>query len=219
MRKTPLLLLMLSVALLTSAQEKQVKPVKQETLKIKNHHGGLFSLGMRTTISTFNHGNWQDVGTGVGGQFRIQVHDRINLEFFGDYLTSKIGTVGHRDDAHVGWSVMYYPLKDKTFTKFMKPYLIMGHCFDYSRVAENANKDNSFERYSSAIQLGAGNHFNVTERFDLTFIAQYMFHLGKHAEAHEHEGAFEIHQEKGGLSLEGHLLFTLGINYKIADLW
>jgi hypothetical protein len=141
------------------------------------------------------------------------------MEFYGDYLTSKIGDVGHRDDAHVGWSVMYYPLKDKTFTKFMKPYLVMGHCFDYSRVAENSNPDNNFERFSSAIQLGAGNHFNLTERFDLTFVAQYMFHLGKHASAHEHEGEFEIHQETGGLSLEGHLLFTLGINYKIADLW
>ena len=210
MLKKRLLMLILSVPILASAQE---------TLKLKNHHGGLFSLGMRTTISTFNHGNWQDVGTGVGGQFRLQVHDRINMEFFADYLTSKIGDVGHRDDAHVGWSVMYYPLKDKTFTKFMKPYLIMGHCFDYSKVSENTNPDNFFERYSSAIQAGAGNHFNITERFDLTFVAQYMFHLGKHASAHEHEGVFEIHEEKGGLSLEGHLLFTLGINYKIADLW
>jgi hypothetical protein len=218
MRKTPIVLLMLSVSILASAQEKSRKPVKEETLKVKNHHGGLFSLGMRSTVSTFNHGNWQDVGTGVGGQFRVQVHDRINLEFFADYLTSKIGNSGHRDDAHIGWSVMYYPLKDKTFTKFLKPYLIMGHCFDYSKVAENLNPDNSMERWSAAIQLGAGNHFNITERFDLTFIAQYMFHLGHHVEAHEAEGEFQIH-DHGGASLEGHLLFTLGINYKIADLW
>lgn len=218
MLKTPILLLMLSIPVLASAQERSAMPAKQETLKLKNHHGGLFSLGMRTTISTFNHGNWQDVGTGVGGQFRIQVHDRINMEFFADYLASKIGNSGHRDDAHIGWSVMYYPLKDKTYTRFMKPYLIMGHCFDYSKVAENVNPDNSMERWSAAIQLGAGNHFNITERFDLTFIAQYMFHLGRHIEAHESEGAFQIH-DHGGSSLEGHILFTLGINYKIADLW
>lgn len=190
----------------------------QQELKIKNHHGGLFSLGMRTTISTFNHGNWQDVGTGVGGQFRLQLHDRVNTEWFADYLTSKITDKGHRTDAHIGWSVMYYPLKDKTYQKLMKPYLIMGHCFDYSKVTENANPSNSKDRWSSAIQCGVGNHFNLTEHFDLTVIAQYMFHLGKHVEAHEHEGEFEIH-EHGGLSLEGHLLFTVGINYKIADLW
>lgn len=208
LRKLPIILL-LGIPFLTSAQQE---------LKIKNHRGGLFSLGMRTTISTFNHGSWQDVGTGVGGQFRIQVHDRINTEFFADYLNSKIGSSGNRKDAHVGWSIMYYPLKDKTFKKLMKPYLIMGHCFDYTNVAENANPDNSLERWSSAIQCGVGNHFNLTEHLDLTFIAQYMFHLGKHIEAHEEEGVFAIH-EHGGLSLEGHLLFTVGINYKIADLW
>lgn len=208
LRKLPVILL-LGLPFLASAQQE---------LKIKNHHGGLFSLGMRTTISTFNHGNWQDVGTGVGGQFRVKIHDRINTEFFADYLTSRIGSSGNRKDAHVGWSVMYYPLKDKTFKKLMKPYLVMGHCFDYTNVAENANPDNSMERWSSAIQCGVGNHFNLTEHFDLTFVAQYMFHLGKHIEAHENEGVFEIH-EHGGLSLEGHLLFTVGINYKIADLW
>lgn len=100
----------------------------------------------------------------------------------------------------------------------MKPYLVMGHCFDYTKVAENVNPENMKERWSSAIQLGAGNHFNITERFDLTFVAQYMFHLGRHIEAHETEGVFAIHEHEG-LSLEGHLLFTIGINYKIADLW
>lgn len=210
-RKIPIALL-LGTSLLVQAQEQ-----KQE-LKIKNHHLGLVSLGMRTTISTFNHGNWQDVGLGVGGQARVQVHDRINTEWFADYLTSEIGNTGHRTDAHIGWSVMYYPLRDKTFKKLMKPYLIMGHCFDYSKVSENANPSNSMDRWSAAIQCGAGNHFNLTEHFDLTVIAQYMFHLGNHIEAHEEEGQFQIH-EHGGLSLEGHLLFTVGINYKIADLW
>jgi hypothetical protein len=155
---------------------------------------------------------------GAGGQFRLQFHDRINTEWFADYMTSKVGSKGNRQDAHIGWSVMFYPLKDKTYTKFMKPYLVMGHCFDYTKVSENADPDNTKERWSSAIQCGAGNHFNITERFDLTFVAQYMFHLGRHVEAHEEEGVFTIH-DHGGLSLEGHLLFTLGINYKIADLW
>lgn len=190
----------------------------QDSLKLKNHHGGLFSLGMRTTVSTFNHGLWQSASFGVGGQFRLQFHDKINSEWFADYFTSEIGTTGRRQDAHIGWSVMYYPLKDKTYRKFMKPYLVMGHCFDYTKVTEIANPANAKERWSAAIQCGIGNHFNITERFDLTLVAQYMFHLGGHIEAHEHEGVLEIH-DHGGLSLEGHLLFTLGFNYKIADLW
>ncbi len=190
----------------------------QNELKIKNHHGGLISGGMRTTISTFNHGNWQDVGTGVGGEFRLQLHDRINTEWFADYLTSKIGGTGNRKDAHIGLSMMFYPLKDPSYRKLMKPYVVMGWCFDYTHVAENSDPKNAYERWSAAIQTGIGNHINLTERFDITLIVQYMFHLGKHLEAHNEEGDFVIH-EHGGLNLEGHLLFTVGVNYRIADLW
>ncbi|MCB0755405.1 MAG: hypothetical protein KDB98_07435, partial [Flavobacteriales bacterium] len=57
-----------------------------ENLKLKNHHGGLFSLGMRTTISTFNHGSWQGTSVGGGGQYRLQFHDRINTEWYADYM-------------------------------------------------------------------------------------------------------------------------------------
>jgi hypothetical protein len=65
--------------------------IARETLKLKNHYGGLFSLGMRTTVSTFNRGSLQGTSVGAGGQLRLQMHDRIKMEFFADYLTSKIG--------------------------------------------------------------------------------------------------------------------------------
>ncbi len=187
-------------------------------LKIKKNHGGLFSLGARSTISTFNNGNWGDVGSGAGGQFRILIHDRINTEWFADYIRTDIGGLGNKEDVHVGWSVMYYVLKEPSFKQFMKPYVLVGHCFDYSNIEVNANPSNFTESWSAAVQAGIGNHFNLSEHLDLTFIAQYMIHLGGHAEAHVEEGVLLLH-EHSGVSLEGHLLFTLGVNYKIADLW
>lgn len=190
----------------------------QQELKIKKSHSGLFSLGVRSTISTFNHGDWSNVGTGVGGQFRLQAHDKINTEWFLDYLRSDLNGIGRRVDLHVGWSVMYYPLKDRGYKRFMKPYIIAGHCFDYTNMKQNSDPSNSMERWSAAVQAGLGNHFNLTEHLDLTFIAQYMIHLGGHAEAHVVEGELDFHKHSG-VSLEGHLLFTLGVNYKIADLW
>lgn len=206
------ILILLLTPLATFSQE------VDKGLKIKKNHGGIFSLGARTTISTFNHGNWQEVGTGVGGQFRLQVHDRINTEWFLDYLRTDLKGIGNRQDLHIGWSVMYYPLKDVTYKRFMKPYILAGHCFDYTNLKENANPSNFTERWSAAVQAGIGNHFNLTEHLDLTFIAQYMIHLGGHAEAHVEEGHLHLH-EHSGVSLEGHLLFTLGVNYKIAELW
>jgi len=211
MRQPPLLLLLLLSLMSLSSSA-------QSELRIKKTHAGLFSLGMRSTVSTFNHGSWGEVGTGVGGQFRLQFHEKVNTEWFADWMNTDLSGLGNRQDAHIGWSVMYYPLKQNGFKKIMKPYIVMGHCFDYTNVAENRNSDNSLERWSAAIQAGIGNHFNLTEHFDITVKAQYMFHLGDHVEAHVHDGRFEIH-EHGGFSLEGHLLFTVSVNYKIADLW
>lgn len=190
----------------------------QSELKVKKNHGGLVSLGMRSTLSTFNHGSWSEVGTGAGGQVRVQLHDMVNTEWYADWMNTDLSGVGNRKDAHIGWSVMFYPLKHRGFKQLMKPYIAMGHCFDYTNVSENRNPSNSMERWSSAVQAGIGNHFNITEHFDITLKAQYMFHLGDHVEAYAQGEAMHIH-EHGGMSLEGHLLFTVSINYKIADLW
>jgi hypothetical protein len=61
-------------------------------------------------------------------------------------------------------------------------------------------------------------HINLSERLDLSVVSQYMIHLGTDIHADRHDTEVHFHQEKGA-SLEGHLLFHVGINYKIADLW
>ena len=73
-------------------------------------------------------------------------------------------------------------------------------------------------RLSSAVQAGAGVHFNLSPRLDLSFVTQYMLHLGNEIHAEVHGNQLEFHEEDG-TSFEGHLLFHLSINYKIADLW
>lgn len=187
-----------------------------QELVLKNNQGGLFSLGVRSTISTFNHGD-NNTGVGVGGQFRLQFADQVNSDWFFDYITSDIGEYANRTDYHIGWSVLYYPTK--SYQTKVRPYILAGHCFDYTRVVENSNRSNTMERWSSAVQGGAGVHFNLSDRLDLSVVGQYMVHLGTdvHVSIHD-DGDIHFHQEKGA-SLEGHLLFHVGINYKIADLW
>lgn len=187
-----------------------------QPLNVKNNYGGMFSLGVRTTLSTFNHGRFANTGTGVGGQFRIQFADQVNSDWFFDYITGDVGDYAHRTDYHIGWSVLFYPLKRADL--FIKPYVLAGHCFDYTKIADNSNSANYIERWSSAVQGGAGMHINFSERLDVSLVAQYMTHLGNHVDAHLHGGQVVFHSDKGG-SLEGHLLFHLGLNYKIVDLW
>jgi hypothetical protein len=177
---------------------------------------GVFSLGVRSTLSAFNDGDENKVGSGVGGQIRLRCSEKVNSDWFFDYLTSDIGNYAHRTDYHIGWSVLYYPLK-KDIHSF-KPYMLAGHCFDYSKIQANTNQFNFAERWSSAVQAGLGTHIRLTERLDLSLTAQYMCHLGKHLHAQWVNNEVNYVEEKGS-SLEGHLLMNASINYKIGKLW
>lgn len=187
-----------------------------QQLELNGGQGGLFSLGVRSTFSTFNgHAN-ESMGYGLGGQFRIQFADRVNSDWFFDYLNSDIGDFAQRTDYHIGWSVMYY-FTDKPFPP-VKPYILAGHCFDYTRLQDNSDPMNFDERWSSAFQAGAGLHFRLSDRLDLSLVGQYMIHLGNEVHAERHANTVHFHEETGA-SLEGHLLFNVGFHYKIADLW
>ncbi|MCB0476802.1 MAG: hypothetical protein KDC84_01485 [Crocinitomicaceae bacterium] len=195
----------------------------KEPKDFRTTDGGTFSLGMRTTGSFFGvDGN---PGFGFGGQFRIQLLRWLNTEWFADYITTDIGGMGKREDYHIGWSVMFYPFKFKQ--KWFQPYLLAGHCFDYTRVTAYStatidNSDKTQSRWSAAAQIGLGTHFHIGRRFDIGLSGQYMFHLGKeiHADIIDNAGSRELQVETHqGNILEGHLLVTLNFNVKIADLW
>ena len=177
---------------------------------------GTFSLGTRNTISLFNED--EAVGKGIGGQFRVQLSNRLNSEWYFDYITSKNGLYTFRNDYHIGWSVMLYQKNNNQFDRLLQPYLIAGHCFDYSKVSEQNNKSNSVDRLSMATQAGLGTHINITPKLDCSFSGQYMLHFGK--DIHTEVGGDKVLIEKQDFSnADGHLLFTISFNYKFFKLW
>lgn len=188
-----------------------------------NSKSGEFELGTRSTISTF--GSTGNIGNGFGGQFRIRLSNRINTEWFADFLSEDIDGLGKRNDYHIGWSVMFYPIDpiDKKIT----PYILAGHCFDYTKIVPTGFNPAQSEasRLSSATQLGLGSHFHINEAFNLSISSQYMIHLGSelHTEVHNDDGYPVLHIDDDthgeSFSLEGHILFTISLNYKIANLW
>jgi opacity protein-like surface antigen len=188
--------------------------LQAQPMNYKGGPGGTLSFGQRATISTFNHGD-EKPAPGVGGNFRIRLSERVNTEWFFDYLPAT-NQFTRRADYHIGWSVLLYPFK--TGNELFVPYVLAGHCFDYTHHTDLSNSANQIERWSSAVQAGIGTHINLTERFDISVAAQYMIHLGTDVHAHIDNGAVEFEQHKGG-SLEGHVLLTVGLNYKFTDLW
>lgn len=179
---------------------------------------GVISLGVRTSGSFFNGGDGANTSTGAGGQFRIRISDRVNTDWFYDYFTGHVGGYAKRTDQHIGWSVLFY-LQDPTVkARVLQPYILAGHCFDGTFQAANNDPTNRSERWSSAVQAGAGTHLHLSPRADLSLVGQYMIHLGSDVHAHQH-GDGEVVFEQHGAGLEGHLLLHLSINYKLFRAW
>lgn len=194
-------------------------------MKIKGNEGGILTLGVRNSLSTFSDAGAS--GLGFGGHFRLRAGKKVNTEWFADFTNNDIQGLAKRSDMHIGWSVMFYPLNKALLNEKLMPYIMAGHCFDYTRLKENDKPllgitGSTIERWSSAVQGGLGLHYLVNDRIDVTFSTQYMSHLGNdiHAEIHEHRIGKEIHFEhKHGGSLEGHLFFILSLNFNLVDLW
>ena len=76
---------------------------------------------------------------------------------------------------------------------------------------------------AGAMQGGFGIHYNITRKFDVSLLSQYMLHLGTNIitsidETGQGQQYFSI-THGPGLSREGHLLTTLSLNYEIGNLW
>lgn len=170
-----------------------------------------FSLGGRSTISLFDH---DGAGIGTGGQFRIQPSNRVNTDWFFDYISINMQNKVRSEYYHIGWSVLYYPSDHLRYPVLVQPYVLAGHCFDYNIKTAMMQPGNSKSRWGSAVQAGAGLHFNLTERFDITLMSQYMIHLTRPLDARIEGDLITIEKESGS-ALEGHLLTTLSVNYKI----
>jgi hypothetical protein len=180
---------------------------------------GILAVGLRNTVSTFNGAGDPAAGLGAGGHFRLNFSSRINTEWMADYITAPIGNAGKREVYHIGWSVMYYP-SWTTVHKFtpVRPFISIGHCFDYERAIQLANDSLVARRWTFAPTAGLGNHFPIRDRIDFTLAVQYMLHVGKGFEAHAEDGLLVI-ENHDGFTWDGHLLFTLSINYKLKKLW
>jgi hypothetical protein len=197
------LLFLLSLPILTFGQK----------MDSSSTYGGRFSLGLRSTVSVFGD---DGAGLGAGGQFRIQLSKKVNTEWFADYIVINQDKKVRSEYYHIGWSVMFYPFEQRR--NLFQPYILAGHCFDYNKMTEIANRANTKNRWGSAVQAGIGTHINLAERLDISVSSQYMMHLTTDLHANTDETPVNIETEKDN-ALQGHLLTTLSINYKLGHLW
>jgi hypothetical protein len=181
-----------------------------------NKPAGVFSVGTRNTLRKFNEDG--TTGKGIGGQFRIRLGHKLNSEWYFDYITSQNGSIGYRNDYHIGWSLMFYMGNNYSGDRLLQPYFIAGHCFDKTAVVENGNKSNRLSYLSMATQAGLGTHINITPRFDCSLSGQYMLHFGKGISVSDDERKLTLKKEDHS-HMDGHLLLNISFNYKLFNLW
>lgn len=218
-----------------SSMERLTKPITRITAVIaailvlcftasaqskKDSTAGEFSLGMRTTISSFTDAG--SAGMGAGGQFWIRVGKHMNTEWYADYINTGIQDLGYRKDAHIGWSVVFYMDKNPLEVNKITPYIVAGQCFDYTLVYSNYLNTGA-ERWSAAApQGGLGITYRIIRNFDFSLLAQYMLHLGTHIDSKIITNEFGVQYlditHQPGASLDGHLLCTFSVNYMLGKL-
>jgi hypothetical protein len=179
------------------------------TLAPLSAHAVAVTGGLRNTLSLFDEGGLgEPPGYGAGGQLRVHFADHFGTEWFYDYLTASLDPGVRRVSQHIGWAVMYYPISLRSDALLM-PYIVAGHCFDYSEVTVGPIGQ---DRWSSAAQMGGGVQINVAPRFDVSLTSLYMVHLGTEL----HYDGHGAHADDHG-TLEGHLLTSLSVNFHFLE--
>ncbi len=181
--------------------------------------GGLFSLGVRGTANIFFTDTRKSFGTGFGASARMQLVDRVNTEWFSDYVTSNLYNKANRTDAHIGWNVMCYILNPKGFKRKFTPFIAAGQCFDYTGIRLNGENQKLYQRWTAAVQMSVGCHYNITPRFDISLSTLYDLHLGNEVDADLNSNGNIVISQHSNAGWEGHMMLIFSAHYKLIQLW
>lgn len=201
----------LSVLLLFYANE----VFSQKPMRIKHNEAGTFSIGIRTGLSFANSADGFTVSEGMGLQFRIMPTTHINTEWYIESFHGAYGDLAVRTDTHIGGLLLLYPQKK---LQRVAPFLLVGPNADFIKIRDEMNKNNFQNRWSIGAQAGIGFHINMTKRTDMTISTQYMLHFGETLALQPDDGN-AIYLPHDGSGLDGHFLFNVSFNFKMADLW
>lgn len=215
----PKVLLVLCILFNTQLHAQDSSKISAKSKHILNeNYEGWVSFGARNDVSLFAAAP-KSPGVGAGGSMRLQLLSRLNTEWFSDYITSNPYNKAHRVDAHIGWNVMYYVLDPHGFTRKFTPFLAAGQCFDYTSVQLNGENQPKSKKWTAALQMELGCHYNITPRFDVSLSTLYDLHLGKDLETIQNSDGSVTVTDLKAAGWEGHVMIILSAHYKIYKLW
>jgi hypothetical protein len=75
------------------------------------------------------------------------------------------------------------------------------------------------DRWTSAVQMSIGCHYNITPKFDISLSTLYDLHLGKEVDADLAKDGSLVINEHSNAGWEGHIMFIISVHYKLIKLW
>lgn len=183
---------------------------------------GYLSIGARGCTSIFFTNGKRFAGTGAGGQFAIQIAKHFNSHYFADWIVSNIDNNAQRVDFHSGFSMMPEVIAPKIKNTPISLFPLAGICIDYTKFTVTTGKITSgptyLERYSFAVQAGAGLTIPVSKRLDFSLEGHYMVHIGTDIDIKMEDDNISLIKQKG-TNLEGHFVVAVSVDYKLFRLW
>ena len=184
---------------------------------------GFLSIGARGCFSVFTVNKKSYAGTGAGGQFALRITPHFNSDYFADWIVSNVGNKVQRVDFHSGFSMMPEVYTPRVGSTHIALFPLAGICIDYTKLTITTGENVSggpttLERYSFAVQAGAGVYIPVSKSLDFTLDAHYMLHIGNDIEADINGNQVHLIKQPG-VNIDGHFLLALSMDYKLFRLW
>ena len=186
----------------------------QKALRLKHDESGIFSLGIRTGILLTNNEGW-NIELGWGAQTRIRASKHVNTEWYFEFFNGGYTDYAVRTDGHIGGLVLFY---SQHRPQRVNPFLAIGPNASYIKIRDRTDKENFESRWSLAAQAGIGIHINITRRSDITISTTYMIDFGQPMQLVVNDSPV-VTIPKSGSGPDGQFLFTVSMNFKMADLW
>ncbi|MCS6990547.1 MAG: hypothetical protein NZL95_01640 [Chitinophagales bacterium] len=184
-------------------------------MRIKFTDPGVFAAGIRTAAGLTLTDSTLNLAQGVGLQARLLVLQRLNTEWYVEWLRGGFSDEAFRTDLHLGFNILGYFQRR---LQRVAPFLMTGFAADALTLNNRLEARHRTTSWTTAVLGAIGFHINLTWRSDLTIAVAYQHHLVHQALLQTAEGIL-AQVPRSGRTGDGHLLVQLSMNYKITDLW
>jgi hypothetical protein len=139
---------------------------------------GQITIGVRAGACTLFDPN--SIGFGIGGDVRIRLAKRWSLEAYSDFFKTAIMHLGFHSDLRYGFNALYYWIDRPMLPYKVTPFLLGGISYEDNSIRSYQIYTARYTNWSPWLDIGIGQHYFFTPRWDITLEFFYVLPLASH---------------------------------------